>query len=99
MTPGPVLYLVCYDICDPKRLRKVHKVMVGRGDRVQYSVYRCALSELQLAVLESVLMELIKPSEDQVLFVPLGAVNAPKSWKMYTIGKPLVPPERVVRIL
>ncbi|HZT68334.1 MAG TPA: CRISPR-associated endonuclease Cas2, partial [Terriglobia bacterium] len=30
-------YLVCYDISDDKRLRKVHKVMRGFGDHLQYS--------------------------------------------------------------
>jgi CRISPR-associated protein Cas2 len=25
-------YLVCYDICDPKRLRQVHKTCKGFGE-------------------------------------------------------------------
>ena len=34
-------YLVCYDISDDKRLRKVFKTMRGYGDHLQYSVFEC----------------------------------------------------------
>ena len=34
-------YLVCYDICDDRRLAKVHKIVRGFGDRVQYSCKEC----------------------------------------------------------
>ena len=31
-------YIVCYDICDDKRLRQVFKTMRSYGDHLQYSV-------------------------------------------------------------
>ena len=31
-------YIVCYDICEPKRLRDVFKMMCGWGDHLQLSV-------------------------------------------------------------
>ena len=34
-------YLVCYDIADDKRLRKVFKLMRGFGDHLQFSVFEC----------------------------------------------------------
>lgn len=34
-------YLVCYDICNDKRLRKVFQVVRGYGDHLQYSVFEC----------------------------------------------------------
>ena len=37
-------YLVCYDICDDKRLRKVFQTMRGYGDHLQYSVFECQLT-------------------------------------------------------
>ncbi|PJF46320.1 MAG: CRISPR-associated endonuclease Cas2, partial [Candidatus Thermofonsia Clade 3 bacterium] len=37
------LYIVTYDIADDRRWRKVFKLMYGYGDRLQYSVFRCAL--------------------------------------------------------
>lgn len=38
------IYLVCYDICNPLRLAKVGKTMLGFGDRVQYSVFECRMN-------------------------------------------------------
>ena len=31
-------YLVCYDICDDKRLRRVFQAMRGYGDHLQYAL-------------------------------------------------------------
>ena len=40
-------YLVCYDIRDPRRLRRVHRCMREWGTPLQYSVFHCRLSERQ----------------------------------------------------
>ena len=37
-------YLVCYDVCDDKRLQKIYKTMRGWGDHLQLSVFQCELS-------------------------------------------------------
>jgi CRISPR-associated protein Cas2 len=42
-------YLVCYDICDEKRLRKVFQAMRGYGDHLQFSVFECQLTAMDLA--------------------------------------------------
>ena len=34
-------YLVCCDVCDDKRLRKVFRTMCGYGYHLQYSVFEC----------------------------------------------------------
>ena len=34
-------YLVCYDIRDDKRLRKVYRTMRDFGDHLQYSIFEC----------------------------------------------------------
>ena len=39
--------LVCYDIWDDTRLRKVHKIMRGYGQWVQYSIFLCGLTDRQ----------------------------------------------------
>ena len=67
-------YVVTYDICDPKRLRKVYKLMLGWGDHLQLSVFQCELSHRELVQLRVELDRIIKPSEDQVLFANLGTV-------------------------
>ena len=62
--------LVCYDIRDPKRLRRVAQLMEGHGTRVQYSVFRCHLSDRERERLRWELARIMEP-EDAVLFVPL----------------------------
>lgn len=64
-------YLVCYDIRDARRLRKVAKHVEGYGTRMQYSVFRCWLSPQQLQRLRwELTQDFVKP-EDDVLFIPL----------------------------
>ena len=69
-------YLICYDICDRKRLRQVHKVMKGAGDSMQFSVYRCELSAIEKQDLLARLWEIINPGVDRVLFANLGPVES-----------------------
>ena len=65
-------YLVCYDISNDKRLRRVFKTCRNYGDHLQYSVFECDLDEIELINLERELGEIINQVEDQVLFVTLG---------------------------
>ena len=66
-------YLVAYDICDPKRLRRVARTCEDFGVRKQYSVFLCRLSATDFVRLRSRLYDLIRLDEDQVLFIPLCA--------------------------
>jgi len=38
------LYIVTYDIRDPKRWRRIFKIMNGYGEWVQLSVFQCRMS-------------------------------------------------------
>jgi CRISPR-associated protein Cas2 len=64
-------YVVAYDICDPKRLRKVAQTCEDFGLRRQYSVFLCRLTAADLVRLKSRLYDIIDLQEDQVLFIPL----------------------------
>jgi CRISPR-associated protein Cas2 len=64
--------LVSYDICDPKRLQKVHSLMKGYGDGFQYSVFICQLSEKDFVILREQLRDIIKHDEDQIVMIRLG---------------------------
>lgn len=64
-------YLICYDIREPKRLRRVAKILEGHGERVQYSVFRCWLSASGLERLRWELTDGGVAQEDDVLFIPL----------------------------
>ena len=42
-------YLVAYDVSDDKRRTGIFKTLMGNGDHVQFSVFLCDLSDLELA--------------------------------------------------
>ena len=55
-----------------KRLRKVAKICVDHGQRVQNSVFECLLDAAQYAVLKAKLTQLIDPKCDSLRFYCLG---------------------------
>jgi CRISPR-associated protein Cas2 len=81
-------YLVCYDICDDKRLRKVFKVMRAYGDHLQYSVFECQLRPVDLVQLKKEITEIIHHSADQVLFVDLVPAEGRGDRVITALGKP-----------
>lgn len=84
-------YLVCYDICEDKRLRKVFQLMRGWGDHLQYSVFECQLTQTDLVRLRAALSSIIHHSEDQVLFVHLGPSEGRGDRAITALGKPYTP--------
>jgi len=87
-------YLVCYDIADPKRLRRVFRKMHGFGDPVQYSVFRCDLNRVEKALMLAVLEELVNTAHDRVMIVRLGPVGASDRGAIEFLGQPLLPWKR-----
>ncbi|MBX6353560.1 MAG: CRISPR-associated endonuclease Cas2 [Thermoflavifilum sp.] len=84
--------LVSYDVSDPKRWRRVYKIMRGHGTHVQYSVFLCQLTEQDEVALRCSLAEVIHPSVDQVLFARLGPVDSNRLEKTITcIGRDFAP--------
>jgi CRISPR-associated protein Cas2 len=81
-------YLVCYDISDEKRLRKVFKAMRGYGDHLQYSVFECQLTPMDLTRCRNQLSGIIHHGEDQVLFVNLGPAEGRGDRVITALGKP-----------
>jgi CRISPR-associated protein Cas2 len=81
-------YLVCYDICDEKRLRKVFQIMRGYGDHLQYSVFECQFTPIDLARCKAELGAVIHHKEDQVLFVNLGPAEGRGDRVITALGKP-----------
>jgi CRISPR-associated protein Cas2 len=78
-------WLVCYDISDPKRLRKVARTCLDFGGRRQLSVFLMRLSATAFEKLRGRLHEIIDHREDQVLLVPLCAKCV---GKMSALGRP-----------
>ncbi len=87
-------YIVSYDISDPKRLRKVFRLMRGYGAHVQFSVFRCEMSPREMVELRALLRGVINHAEDQVLFVDVGPVDGRGGTSIDAIGRPYTSPER-----
>lgn len=80
--------IVCYDICDPKRLRKVYETCRGYGQHLQYSVFRCDLTERRRAELVADLDAIIHHTEDQVLFIRVGHPEGRAAMAFEALGRP-----------
>lgn len=81
-------YLVCYDIADERRLRRVFKICRQYGEHLQYSVFECDLNPMEKAQLEAELRQVIKHNEDQVLFVSLGPAEGRGERVITALGLP-----------
>lgn len=68
-------FLIAYDISDPARLRRVIKVMESYGQRLQYSVFICDLSGIELVAWSADIQAVIKLTEDSVVRIDLGDVG------------------------
>jgi CRISPR-associated protein Cas2 len=63
-------HLVSYDIREPKRWRRVYKLLKGYGRSVQYSVFRIRGTALTIERMRWELERLLEP-EDELLVIPL----------------------------
>jgi len=65
-------YLVCYDISDDRRLKKVFKTLKGYGEHWQFSIFFCVLKDIDRVRLQTDLEQIMNPKEDQTLMIDLG---------------------------
>ncbi len=82
-------YLVCYDIRDPKRLRRVHKVLEGYGEAWPFSVFFCVLKDIDRARLQTDREEQMNQKEDQAMILDLGPNEKEAREAATVIGQPL----------
>lgn len=82
-------YLVCYDIRNPKRLRRVHKVLKGYGEAWQFSVFFCVLKDIDRVRLQTDLEEQMNQKEDQAMILDLGPNEKEARETATVIGQPL----------
>ncbi len=62
----PLLLVVCYDIHDDRRRRRVERMLGGHGERVQYSVFEVHASITERDALLERLARLIDRDEDSI---------------------------------
>lgn len=86
-------FLVCYDVSDPKRLRKIYRKMHGFGTPLQYSVFLCALTPTEKVLLRAMIGEVINHHDDRVLVADLGPADGRGAGCFEFFGKSFRPPE------
>ncbi len=72
---GEHLYMVIYDIADPKRWRQVFRTMHGYGQWLQLSAFQCRLPRIRHAELIADLDRLINHTDDHVVIMDLGVAD------------------------
>jgi len=80
------LYIVAYDIGDPKRWRKIFKLMHGYGEWLQLSVFQCRLSRRRHAQLIATIDEIIHHKDDHVVLLDVGLAEDVKP-RVVSLGK------------
>lgn len=84
-----MMVIITYDVdmttpLGAKRLRKVARLCVDHGQRVQNSVFECIITEADLTILKKNLSDVIDQESDSIRFYYLGI-----NWqhKVEMIGK------------
>lgn len=92
------LYIVTYDIGDPKRWRRIFRIMKGYGEWVQLSVFQCRMSRQRHAELIALLDGMIHHADDHVVLMDVGPADkvAPH---ITSLGRGFTPVERVSVII
>ncbi|MEQ8767241.1 MAG: CRISPR-associated endonuclease Cas2 [Planctomycetota bacterium] len=85
-------YVICYDVSDDRRLRQVFRKLQGYGDPLQYSVFRCVLSDKEKFLLLGELSELIHHREDRVMIIDTGPAEGRANKAFEFLGRD-IPPE------
>ena len=91
--PAERLYVVTYDIADPKRWRRVFRLMKGYGRWLQLSVFQCRLTARRRAELAARLEEAIRPQEDHVIILDVGPADAVEP-RVESLGRAWAAPKR-----
>ncbi len=84
--PDEHLYIVTYDIADPRRWRAIFRLMHGFGDWLQLSVFQCRMTRLRHAELLVRLQSTISSSEDHVIVIDIGPADRCEP-RVHSIGK------------
>ena len=82
----PNLYLIAYDIANPRRLSRVHRLLKKQGLPLQYSVFSVVIKRKALLRLLFDMTELIHPAEDDI-----RCYRLPNTTEIKTLGQQIFP--------
>lgn len=63
--------MVCYDISDPKQLRKTAKILEDFGIRVQKSFFQCEIEKAKMDEIYGKILKVINKKKDSFFIYPL----------------------------
>lgn len=66
------IFLVSYDIAEPRRWRRVFKLLRENGEHQQLSVFICRLPVARMKRLAARLAMLTDPAQDRLMVIELG---------------------------
>ncbi len=66
-----MIYMMCYDISDPKRLAKTAKTLENYGIRVQKSFFQCEMRKSMMEGLKQDILKIINVEQDFFFVYPL----------------------------
>ncbi len=66
-----MVYMICYDIAHPKRLRKTARILEDFGLRVQKSFFQCEISAQGMEKLKTAILKVIDQKKDYLYIYPL----------------------------
>jgi CRISPR-associated protein Cas2 len=87
------LWIVTYDISDPRRWRRVYRFLQGYGQWLQLSVFQCRLDRRRRLELVAGLRERIRAKEDHVLLLDLGPADRVEP-RVESLGRSFEPVRR-----
>jgi len=64
--------LVCYDIADPRRLQRVHRLLKGEGIPLQYSVFLVLVTPKEREALLDRICSIINEKQDDIRIYPVS---------------------------
>ena len=79
-------YIICYDVCDPKRLGRIHRALTRQAMALQYSVFLFSGTPLGLQRCLGELESLMDKRCDDIRAYPL-----PQRGLRLRLGKSLLP--------
>ena len=83
---GADAWLIAYDIKDPRRLYRVHRLLKARGIPLQYSVFIAWITKRDIQYVVEMLEALINPKQDDVRLYHL-----PSRLSLHVLGRQWLP--------
>ncbi|MCX8521404.1 MAG: CRISPR-associated endonuclease Cas2 [Rhodoferax sp.] len=84
-------WLLCYDIADPRRLMRVHRLIMKEGIPLQYSVFWVQANRVRMGAIMAQLTRIIEKREDDVRAYPV-----PKSTWNVSVGNCMLPADVLI---